>query len=129
MSLEAYRLDLTSSAKALVLAICANPDIPMIRDGALVPAPGAIARVYRDLGGAVEYIGKPHPSVFAHAVAAAAPGTDARAIMIGDSPEHDVAGARAMGLSTLLVRTGIHGDLAEQQLCDFAKDATAFRIS
>ncbi len=36
--------------------------------------------------------------------------------MIGDSPEHDVAGARAMGLSTLLVRSGIHRDLDQQQL-------------
>jgi ribonucleotide monophosphatase NagD (HAD superfamily) len=36
--------------------------------------------------------------------------------MIGDSPEHDLAGAKAMGLSTLLVRTGIHRDLSKQQL-------------
>ncbi len=40
----------------------------------------------------------------------------ARVVMIGDSPEHDVAGARAMGLSTLLVRTGIHSHLGEPEL-------------
>ena len=38
--------------------------------------------------------------------------------MIGDSPAHDVSGAKAMGLSTLLVRTGIHQSLAEPQLLD-----------
>jgi HAD superfamily hydrolase (TIGR01459 family) len=116
MSLETYRRDLTSVAKARVPAICANPDIAMIRDGELVPAPGAIARVYVDLGGAVEYVGKPYAPIFTHAVAAAALGPGARVVMIGDSPEHDVAGARAMGLSTLLVRTGIHSHLTEQEL-------------
>jgi HAD superfamily hydrolase (TIGR01459 family) len=115
-SLEAYHRNLKSAAKARVPAICVNPDITMIRDGGLVPAPGAIARVYEDLGGAVEYVGKPHLPIFAHAVAVAALGPGARVVMIGDSPEHDVAGARAMGLSTILVRTGIHRDLPEQQL-------------
>jgi ribonucleotide monophosphatase NagD (HAD superfamily) len=41
--------------------------------------------------------------------------------MIGDSPEHDVAGAKAMGLQTLLVRTGIHQSLAEPQLLDLCE--------
>jgi HAD superfamily hydrolase (TIGR01459 family) len=114
-SLQAYRRDLAGSAKAGVPAICINPDITMIRDGELVPAPGAIARLYEALGGAVEYVGKPHLLIFAHAVATAALGPDARAIMIGDSPEHDVAGARPIG-STLLVRTGIHRHLPEPEL-------------
>jgi len=39
--------------------------------------------------------------------------------MIGDSPEHDVCGAKALGLSTLLVRTGIHQSLTEPQLLRF----------
>jgi len=43
-------------------------------------------------------------------------GPGARVVMIGDSPEHDLAGASAMGLATLLVRTGIHRHLSEQQL-------------
>ncbi|KJC50426.1 hypothetical protein UP09_05225 [Bradyrhizobium sp. LTSP885] len=114
-SLQAYHRDLASSAKAGVPAICINPDITMIRDGELVPAPGAIARLYEDLGGAVEYVGKPRLLIFAQAVTTAALGPDARALMIGDSPEHDVAGARPIG-STLLVRTGIHRHLPEPQL-------------
>jgi ribonucleotide monophosphatase NagD (HAD superfamily) len=35
--------------------------------------------------------------------------------MIGDSPEHDLCGARALGLSALLVRTGIHGSISESE--------------
>jgi HAD superfamily hydrolase (TIGR01459 family) len=113
---DAYRSMLTAAAHAGVPAICINPDSTMIRDGTLVLAPGAIARLYESLGGPVEYVGKPYPAIFDHAIASAAMGPGARVVMIGDSPEHDVAGARAMELSTLLVRTGIHRDLAEPQL-------------
>lgn len=119
MSLEAYRRDLASAGNARVPAVCVNPDITMIRDGKLMHAPGAIARVYEDLGGEVEYVGKPYPLIFTHAITAAALDAGARVVMIGDSPEHDVAGARVMGLSTLLVRTGIHRHLDEQELLRF----------
>jgi len=121
-SLDSYRSMLTAAAQAHVPAICINPDITMIRDGELVPAPGAIAKVYEDLGGKVEYVGKPYNAIFDHAVATAAVGPRARVVMIGDSPEHDVAGAKAMGLSTLLVQTGIHRHLPEQQLLGFCEE-------
>jgi HAD superfamily hydrolase (TIGR01459 family) len=114
--LDTYRSTLIAAAQARVPALCINPDMTMIRDGELVPAPGAIARIYESLGGPVEYVGKPYPAIFEHAVATAAMGAGARVVMIGDSPEHDLAGASAMGLSTILVRTGIHRDLDEEQL-------------
>ena len=115
-SLESYRAQLQAAAQAGVPAICVNPDITMIRDGELVPAPGAIARIYQDLGGRVDYVGKPHGAFFRHALALASRDGAARILMIGDSPEHDVCGGKAMGLSTLLVRTGIHRSLAEAEL-------------
>lgn len=113
-SLETYRAELQAAAQAGVPAICVNPDITMIRDGELVPAPGAIARIYEDLGGRVDYVGKPHSAFFRHALAGRDAG--ARSIMIGDSPQHDVCGGKAMGLSTLLVRTGIHRSQTEREL-------------
>jgi HAD superfamily hydrolase (TIGR01459 family) len=118
-SLDTYRSMLTPAAQAGVPAICINPDITMIRDGELVPAPGSIAKVYESLGGSVEYVGKPHRAIFRHALALAGTGMDARVIMIGDSPEHDVCGAKALNLSTLLVRTGIHHSLTEPELLRF----------
>jgi HAD superfamily hydrolase (TIGR01459 family) len=113
---DTYRNALTGAAQIGVPAICVNPDITMIRDGMLVPAPGAIARIYQDLGGRVDYLGKPHRAIFqsAHALFDRVPSS--RVVMIGDSPEHDVAGAASMGFATLLVRTGIHRDLSTQQL-------------
>jgi HAD superfamily hydrolase (TIGR01459 family) len=115
-SLDAYRSALAGAARIGVPAICVNPDLTMIRDGVLVPAPGAIARIYQDLGGRVDYVGKPYQAIFqsAHALFDRVPSN--RVIMIGDSPEHDVAGAASMGFATLLVRTGIHRDLSEHEL-------------
>lgn len=115
ISLEAYRAMLAPAAHARVPALCVNPDITMIRDGELVAAPGAIAKIYQELGGSVEHVGKPHRAVFSHALSMAAIGADARTIMIGDSPEHDLCGARTLGLSTLLVRTGIHQSTSEPE--------------
>jgi HAD superfamily hydrolase (TIGR01459 family) len=115
-SLDAYRAALAGAAQVRVPAICVNPDITMIRDGSLVAAPGAIARIYQELGGRVDFVGKPHRMIFqsAHALFDRVPAN--RVVMIGDSPEHDVAGARSMGFATLLVRTGIHTDLREREL-------------
>jgi HAD superfamily hydrolase (TIGR01459 family) len=115
-SLDTYRSALTAAAQLRVPAICVNPDITMIRDGSLIPAPGAIARIYQALGGRVAYVGKPHRAIFQSAYALFDKVPASRVVMIGDSPEHDVAGARSMGFATLLVRTGIHADLNDQEL-------------
>jgi HAD superfamily hydrolase (TIGR01459 family) len=121
-SLDSYRSMLTAAAQDGVPGLCINPDLTMIRDGALVAAPGTIARLYQSLGGTAEHIGKPHRAIFEHAITTAAKSPGARAVMVGDSPEHDVAGAGAVGLATLLVRTGIHRDRSDQQLLRFCEE-------
>jgi len=122
-SFEAYRAMLAPAVRARVPALCVNPDITMIRDGELVAAPGAIAKIYQELGGSVEHVGKPHRAIFSHALSMAAMGADARTVMIGDSPEHDLCGARTLGLSTLLVRTGIHRSISEPEYLAFCASA------
>jgi ribonucleotide monophosphatase NagD (HAD superfamily) len=80
----------------------------LTRDG-LQPAPGAIASLYEEMGGKVEWIGKPHPRIYAAALARI--GNPLKALCIGDSAEHDVAGGRRAGLGTLIVRTGLSAGL------------------
>lgn len=122
-SLDAYRAMLRPAAEAGVPAICANPDILMLRDGmTLDTAPGGIAKAYEALGGRVEYVGKPYRAIFDHALALFDKETALRVVMIGDSPEHDVAGAKSMGLSTLLVRTGVQARLDEGELLRLCAD-------
>lgn len=122
-SLDAYLAMLKPAAEAGVPAICANPDILMLREGkTLDTAPGGIARAYEALGGRVEYVGKPYRAIFEHALAIANKASALRVVMIGDSPEHDIAGARSMGFSTLLVRTGVQARLDEPELLRLCAD-------
>jgi putative hydrolase of the HAD superfamily len=51
--------------------------------------------------------GKPDPVVFIHAVSSLGVSAD-EAVMVGDDPECDIAGAREAGLRTIRVRTGRH---------------------
>jgi HAD superfamily hydrolase (TIGR01459 family) len=101
-SLEQYRELLKGCA---LPALCCNPDKLMLTRHGLQPAPGAIAALYEQLGGKVDWIGKPYPGIYRHALRLI--GNPKKALAIGDSAEHDVAGGRGAGLATLLVRTGI----------------------
>jgi putative hydrolase of the HAD superfamily len=51
--------------------------------------------------------GKPDPAAFLHALSSIDAPPE-RAVMVGDDPESDIAGARAAGLWTIRVRTGRH---------------------
>lgn len=95
-------------------ALCCNPDRWMITSSGLQPAPGAIAAIYEEMGGRVSWVGKPHAGIYQHALKLL--GNPARVLCIGDSAEHDVAGGRAAGLSTLLVQQGVSAGMAETEL-------------
>jgi HAD superfamily hydrolase (TIGR01459 family) len=101
-SLEDYR----QMFSGLTLpALCCNPDKLMITSKGLQPAPGAIAEVYEQMGGKVQWIGKPYAVIYEFALKVL--GAPKRVLCIGDSAEHDVAGGRNAGLSTLLVMQGV----------------------
>ncbi len=101
-SLDEYR---KMFAGLTLPALCCNPDKLMITSKGLQPAPGAIAQVYESMGGKVQWIGKPYAGIYQHALKVL--GMPNRVLCIGDSAEHDVAGGRNAGLSTLLVMQGV----------------------
>lgn len=101
-SLEDYRRLLTGIS---LPALCCNPDKLMLTPEGLMPAPGAIAALYQDLGGQVTWIGKPYPGIYRES--ARLIGNPKRILCIGDSAQHDVAGGRAAGFATLLVLQGV----------------------
>ena len=88
--------------------ICANPDIMVPRGGVLIHCAGGIARAYEKIGGKVVYYGKPHPAIYATALAAT--GGAKRVLVAGDALETDMAGANAVGLDALFVAHGLHKD-------------------
>jgi HAD superfamily hydrolase (TIGR01459 family) len=90
--------------------VCANPDfVVRLPDGSTGYMPGNIARRYEELGGKCTSFGKPHPEHF-HACLEKL-GVDAsRAIHVGDSLHHDIAGANSAGVASLFITSGIHCD-------------------
>lgn len=111
----AHYRDLLAPAAARGLpCLCANPDkVMIVAEGAGFGA-GRIAEVYAELGGPVTWIGKPFPEIYRFALEEAArdrplPPPE-RIIGIGDSLEHDVAGAKGAGFAAALVTSGIHAD-------------------
>ena len=108
-----YAEELGALAARGLIMICANPDIVIHRGDALVTCAGALALRYEERGGAVVYAGKPHPPIYARALALAEktlgrPLAKARALAIGDGMRTDIAGAAAAGLDALFVTGGIH---------------------
>ncbi len=93
---------------------CSNPDKASPREGGgLVRSPGAMADAFRRAGGTVFFYGKPHRAVFESLQRQFNMSNPARLLMIGDSIEHDIAGAAAAGWHTLLIEGGLHAaDLA-----------------
>jgi HAD superfamily hydrolase (TIGR01459 family) len=88
--------------------VCSNPDKTSPRAGGLVISPGALAQRYADMGGEVIWYGKPHLPIF-QAVSRSFPELPAnRFLIVGDSLEHDIAGAQKAGMQSAFVRGGIH---------------------
>ncbi|MBX9711082.1 MAG: TIGR01459 family HAD-type hydrolase [Xanthobacteraceae bacterium] len=123
---EDYR-DLMVRARARNLTmICANPDIIVERGDRMVYCAGAIAELYRELGGEVIFYGKPHRPAYDRAIALAAgkrggPTPAHRVLAIGDSVRTDLAGAKNIGVDCLFVTRGIHSsDFADiEEIDDF----------
>lgn len=87
--------------------IVANPDIVTTSGDLLVTMPGALGRYYALLGGQVHLMGKPNPVIY-EAARKLLDLQPSEVIAIGDSLEHDIAGAAAAGIDSLFVGGGIH---------------------
>jgi HAD superfamily hydrolase (TIGR01459 family) len=92
--------------------ICGNPDRYRVHaDGTLHEAPGLAALAYEEMGGTVHYHGKPHPRIYRSCLRFM-DRPAGRLLAIGDSLEHDVAGAARAGIDAAFIAGGIHrGDL------------------
>ena len=115
-SLADYRRQLAPAARRAIPAICCNPDLEMLTSQGLQPAPGAIAKLYEDLGGIVTWVGKPYVEIYQHALDLVGNPDPARTLAIGDSLLHDVKGGVGAGLKTALVRTGIATGLSDEAI-------------
>ncbi|AZO36444.1 MAG: TIGR01459 family HAD-type hydrolase [Mesorhizobium sp.] len=114
--LDHYRKMLAPAAVSGVPCLCTNPDRIMLTKSGQRFGAGRIAELYEELGGNVEWIGKPHRPIYDAALAMLGNPPRERVVGIGDSIEHDIAGASGAGLSSALVRSGILAEMSGQQL-------------
>lgn len=107
VNLEAARDLLASAAMRGVRLVCTNPDevIPSAAGGTTI-GPGAVARVYAEAGGPITLYGKPYAPIYAAARRRLGEDADRRIVAIGDLLETDIAGAKAVGLPSILVTRG-----------------------
>ena len=116
ISLDAYRSLLHPAAIRGVPCICTNPDLHKLVGETLLPAAGAIAKLYEEMGGVVTLIGKPHMDIYQHAHALCRYSDKARIVSIGDSLDHDIRGAATFGIDSVLARTGVQAHVSETAL-------------
>ncbi|MBN8532802.1 MAG: TIGR01459 family HAD-type hydrolase [Rhizobiales bacterium] len=103
-------------ARALPL-FCSNPDKASPRaNGVVVSSPGALAETYAKAGGVVHFYGKPYPAVFEALQRELGIDDPSRILMVGDSLEHDIAGAAAKGWKSLFIRGGLHAAAFSSEL-------------
>lgn len=118
LPLEHYRERLRPAAERKLPCLCTNPDKVMITASGLHYGAGRIAEEYEALGGSVEWIGKPWPNIYRFALQRCGGAGGRRIIGIGDSVEHDIAGASGIGAASLLIKGGILADSDNQELAE-----------
>lgn len=109
-TLEDYEPALKEGVRYRLKALCANPDSRGVMGRGYVMGPGSLAARYKDFGGVVYYIGKPHQPIFQRCIRMLQekeiyPG---HTIVVGDTMAHDILGGYLVNIDTCLVKQGLH---------------------
>ncbi len=90
--------------KTKIKMICTNPDLIVDRGDVREYCAGSIAKIFEELGGLVDYFGKPYPLVYSQSTNI----NDKKILCIGDNLNTDIRGANMQNFSSLLILNGIH---------------------
>ncbi len=91
---------------------CANPDFETIekKNNKNIFCMGAIAEIYKKMGGKVIIQGKPENYIYTETTKSIYL-DKVKTIAVGDSIFHDIKGANNFSIDSILVKSGIHKDL------------------
>lgn len=110
---EIFRADVEKIRAKKIPMVCSNPDL-FAHEGKpprAVVRQGSIAKLYAEMGGQVFYIGKPHHKAYSIALEQfrlRSVMNPTEILMVGDTPETDIRGARQCGMpSALITETGM----------------------
>ena len=101
---------LEKAIKRKIPFVCANPDFETIGISLnnLIICMGTIAELYKDFGGQVFIMGKPNISIYQEATKHIKDINKSKILAVGDSIFHDIKGANAFEIDSLLITSGIH---------------------
>ena len=105
-SLEDYIPILESAAKCSLPMVCANSDKYVYYNKEKYIRPGALADYYKQLGGEVACHGKPSPDFYEALMNDIEPYNKQDVLILGDSLNIDVVGARNADIDSVLCITG-----------------------
>ena len=83
--------------------ICTNPDLIVHRGSEEELCAGAVAEVFKSLGGKVVYFGKPYKEIYDLCLK-----KNERTLVIGDNLNTDIRGANNLHLDSLFITGGVH---------------------
>ena len=118
MDPDAYAPDIARWRAAGIFMHCLNPDRIVHHAGQIEACAGALGDAYEAAGGRVEWYGKPHATIYRHALGLAGDPPPSAVLAIGDSLRTDMLGAARAGLDAVFVQGGIH--VGEPWPTDFA---------
>lgn len=90
--------------------VCANPDFETVESSSnnKIFCMGTVAKLYKDLGGSVFFLGKPSIEIYKKVTNTFKNIKKNRILAIGDSIFHDIKGAYDFGVDSILITSGIH---------------------
>ena len=100
--LDYYKAILNSEINKIM--ICTNPDLVVDRGETREYCAGSVAKIFEEIGGKIEYFGKPYSNVYN----LAAKIENKKVLCIGDNLNTDIRGANSQKFSSLLISNGIH---------------------
>jgi len=83
--------------------VCTNPDLTVYKGNIKEHCAGAVAEVFKSLGGQVTYFGKPYVEIYDLCV-----NQNERTFIIGDNLNTDIKGANNMKIDSLFILDGVH---------------------
>ena len=86
--------------------VCTNPDLVVDRGSNREFCAGSVAKIFEDLGGEVEYFGKPYPLIYTQS----ADIENKKILCIGDNLNTDIKGANVQNFKSLFIMSGIHNN-------------------
>jgi HAD superfamily hydrolase (TIGR01459 family) len=102
-------IDLSALLNLGLKLYCANPDLVVVRqDGTREYCAGFVAKNYLELGGEVEFFGKPGLYAYKKSMEMLGVESKDKILCIGDSCHTDITGANNAGLDSVFIAGGLH---------------------